>query len=57
MIWLDLDEKRTTRSRMIARRLAGARIQVPLAIATNLGYRYYANNLARFYTCREPLLG
>jgi radical SAM superfamily enzyme YgiQ (UPF0313 family) len=49
--------KETYRLGSIARRLAGARIQVPLAIATNLGYRYYANNLARFYTCREPLLG
>jgi radical SAM superfamily enzyme YgiQ (UPF0313 family) len=40
----------------IARRLAGARVQLPLAIATNLGYRFYANNLSRFYTCREALL-
>jgi len=35
----------------IARRIAGSRIQVPLSIAANLGYRFYAHNLHRFYTC------
>jgi radical SAM superfamily enzyme YgiQ (UPF0313 family) len=48
--------KRTYSFPAIARRLAGARIQVPLAIATNLGYRFYANHLSSFYTCREALL-
>jgi radical SAM superfamily enzyme YgiQ (UPF0313 family) len=49
--------KETYRLGSIARRLVGARIQIPLALATNLGYRFYAYNLARFYTCREALLG
>lgn len=35
----------------IARRLAKSRTQLPLALLTNLGYRYYARNLDRFYTC------
>jgi radical SAM superfamily enzyme YgiQ (UPF0313 family) len=48
--------KETYRFRSIARRLLGARIQLPLALATNLAYRFYANNLSRFYTCREALL-
>ncbi len=43
----------------IARRIAGARIQIPLSIASNLGYRFYAKNLHQYYTCdwfvgREP---
>lgn len=35
----------------ILKRLAGARIQLPVAIPANLGYRFYAHNLHRFYTC------
>jgi radical SAM superfamily enzyme YgiQ (UPF0313 family) len=35
----------------IARRLWKARAFEPLALAANLGYRVYAHNLHRFYTC------
>ena len=35
----------------IARRLWKARAYEPLAVAANLGYRFYAHNLHRFYTC------
>lgn len=35
----------------IAKRLAGARIQLPVSIAANLGYRFYARNLHRYYNC------
>jgi radical SAM superfamily enzyme YgiQ (UPF0313 family) len=35
----------------IARRLWKARAFQPLTIAANLGYRFYAHNLHRFYTC------
>jgi radical SAM superfamily enzyme YgiQ (UPF0313 family) len=49
--------KETYRLGSIARRLIGSRIQLPLALATNLGYRFYAYHLNRFYTCRAPLLG
>ncbi|MBM3266422.1 MAG: B12-binding domain-containing radical SAM protein [Candidatus Sericytochromatia bacterium] len=37
--------------RGIARRLATSRTQVPLAIASNLGYRFYAHHLHTFYNC------
>ena len=40
------------RYRSIAKRLIGARIQIPLAIAANLGYRFYSQNLGQFYTCQ-----
>jgi len=40
----------------MARRLLGSRIQLPVSIAANLGYRFYAHNLSRFYTCREATL-
>jgi len=33
------------------RRIAGSRIQIPISIIANMGYRYYAHNLHRFYTC------
>ena len=46
--------KRTYGLRGIAKRLAGARVQLPVAIAANLGYRHYARNLHRFYTCDWP---
>jgi radical SAM superfamily enzyme YgiQ (UPF0313 family) len=35
----------------IARRIGGSRIQIPISIAANLGYRFYAHNLHRFYNC------
>jgi radical SAM superfamily enzyme YgiQ (UPF0313 family) len=35
----------------IAKRLWRARAFEPLAVAANLGYRFYAHNLHRFYTC------
>jgi len=37
--------------RAIARRLWRANAWEPLALAANLGYRFYAHNLHRFYTC------
>ena len=43
--------KTTYRYPSIARRLAGARIQLPLAVAANLGYRFYAHRLHKYYTC------
>jgi radical SAM superfamily enzyme YgiQ (UPF0313 family) len=43
--------KAVYRYRSIARRLRKARAYEPLAIAANLGYRFYAHNLHRFYTC------
>jgi radical SAM superfamily enzyme YgiQ (UPF0313 family) len=43
--------KNVYRYRSIARRLWKARAYEPLAIAANLGYRFYAHNLDRFYTC------
>jgi radical SAM superfamily enzyme YgiQ (UPF0313 family) len=48
--------KQTYRWSSIARRLLRARIQLPLALSANVGYRFYAHNLARFYTCREATL-
>jgi radical SAM superfamily enzyme YgiQ (UPF0313 family) len=39
----------------IARRLAAARTQLPIAIMANLGYRYYANHLTTHYTCDWPI--
>lgn len=35
----------------IARRFMGARIQAPLFLASNLGYRYYAHHLHDTYNC------
>jgi radical SAM superfamily enzyme YgiQ (UPF0313 family) len=48
--------KQTYRWPSIARRLARARLHLPLALSANIGYRFYANNLSRFYTCREAML-
>lgn len=42
---------RTYRWRSIAKRLAGSRTQTALALATNVGYRYYARRLHEYYTC------
>ena len=39
----------------IARRLARARNLKPLSLSANLGYRYYAHRLQRFYNCDWPL--
>lgn len=39
----------------IARRLWVARNFSPLALTANLGYRFYAHNLHRFYTCDWPI--
>jgi len=38
----------------IARRLWKARTFEPLGVAANLGYRFYAHHLNRFYTCDWP---
>ena len=35
----------------IVRRLAGSRTRLPIAIPANLGYRFYAYRLDKFYTC------
>jgi len=43
--------KRVYRYRSISRRLAGARVQLPLVIPANIGYRFYAYRLHQFYTC------
>lgn len=43
--------KKVYRYGAIARRLWTARDFEPLALAANLGYRFYAHNLHRFYTC------
>lgn len=37
--------------RSIFSRLAGSRVQTPIAIASNLGYRFYAHHLQDFYNC------
>jgi radical SAM superfamily enzyme YgiQ (UPF0313 family) len=41
----------------MARRLAGTAAPLPLALLANLGYRHYARNLHRFYTCDWPMAG
>jgi radical SAM superfamily enzyme YgiQ (UPF0313 family) len=43
--------KQTYSYRSIAKRLLGARIQFPLALAVNLGYRFYAYHLHNYYNC------
>jgi radical SAM superfamily enzyme YgiQ (UPF0313 family) len=45
--------KETYRFSSIGQRLMGSRTQTAVALATNFGYRFYAHNLSRFYTCRE----
>ena len=37
--------------RSIAKRLTRTAAPLHVAAVTNLGYRHYANNLSRFYTC------
>jgi radical SAM superfamily enzyme YgiQ (UPF0313 family) len=39
----------------IWRRLAGSRREPLIALAANLGYRFYAHNLHKFYTCDVQL--
>jgi radical SAM superfamily enzyme YgiQ (UPF0313 family) len=43
--------RRAYRFRSIARRLGGARVQLPISVAANLGYRFYAHHLQDFYNC------
>jgi len=45
----------TYRFTNIARRLFRSRTRPALSLASNLGYRFYANRLGRYYTCREPV--
>ena len=47
--------KSVYRWRSIGRRLWRARNLRPLAISANIGYRFYAHNLHRFYTCDLPI--
>jgi hypothetical protein len=35
----------------ILRRLARSRLQLPINVMANLGYRFYARNLHTFYNC------
>lgn len=42
--------------RSIAKRLFRSRVQLPIALPANLGYRFYAYHLHQFYHCREALL-
>jgi radical SAM superfamily enzyme YgiQ (UPF0313 family) len=49
--------KRTYSYRSIAKRLAGARNLLPVALPANLGYRFYAHRLHRYYTCDWYLAG
>jgi radical SAM superfamily enzyme YgiQ (UPF0313 family) len=43
--------KRTYQYRSILRRLAGSGTRMLVSGAANIGYRFYANNLDKFYTC------
>lgn len=43
------------RYRSIARRLIRSRTQLSIAVMANIGYRYYAHHLHRFYTCDWPI--
>jgi radical SAM superfamily enzyme YgiQ (UPF0313 family) len=43
--------KKTYSYRSILKRLAGARIQLPISLGANLGYRFYAYHLNSFYNC------
>lgn len=40
----------------IFRRLNQSRNLLGVSIPANLGYRFYAHNLHKYYTCREALL-
>jgi hypothetical protein len=39
----------------MARRLAWSNREPLISLAANLGYRFYANNLSKFYTCDVQL--
>ena len=43
--------KKTYQYRSIARRVLGSGTRMTISVAANLGYRFYANNLDKFYTC------
>jgi radical SAM superfamily enzyme YgiQ (UPF0313 family) len=43
--------KKTYQYQSIARRLVGSGTRMLVSGAANLGYRFYANNLDKFYTC------
>jgi radical SAM superfamily enzyme YgiQ (UPF0313 family) len=43
--------KKTYQYKSIARRLVGSGTRMLVSGAANLGYRFYANNLDKFYTC------
>ncbi len=43
--------------RAIWKRLSNARVQIPIAIAANLGYRFYAHHLHTHYNCDWPQVG
>ena len=43
--------------RAIWKRLSKARVQIPIAIAANLGYRFYAHHLHTHYNCDWPQAG
>lgn len=47
--------KKVYRFSSIAQRLWVAKNFSPLALMANLGYRFYAHNLHRFYTCDWPI--
>lgn len=47
----ELAWKQTYRYASIAKRLFGSRTQLPVAVGANLGYRFYAHHLNKFYTC------
>ena len=49
--------KRTYEYRSIAKRLLGSRVQLPISYATNMGYRFYANNLSTYYNCDWVMRG
>jgi len=48
---------RTYRFSSIAKRLWGSKTQTALALATNVGYRYYARRLHEYYTCDWRMTG
>ena len=43
--------KKTYQYNSIARRVLGSGSRMTMSVAANLGYRFYANNLDKFYTC------
>ncbi|HZS07039.1 MAG TPA: radical SAM protein [Blastocatellia bacterium] len=43
--------KKTYSYSSMIKRLAGSRTQLPVAVSANLGYRFYAYHLDKFYTC------